>query len=194
MAHSQDNVCGSQSCASADNPPRSADTGRRLELMVFSDFICPWCLIGKFRLDQALSLARDATVDVRWMPFELNPTMPAEGMNRREYRSAKFGSWSRSLVLDAQVEQVARIEGLTFRHDLITRTPNTRNAHRLTWLAKEQKKQDAIGSAILRAYFLEGRDVGQLEVLADIAGEQGMQRGETLLWLESDAGRHEVQQ
>ena len=191
MADNKNMACGPEGCTPAGNASSSSVPK---ELMVFSDFICPWCLIGKSRLDEALSQVPDHSLTVRWMPFELNPAMPPEGMDRRAYRSAKFGSWERSMALDAQVEQAARAEGLAFRHDLIQRTPNTRSAHRLTWLAGEHQLQDRVAQAILRAYFLEGRDIGQVEVLADVASEQGMRREEALQWLQSEAGQQEVLQ
>lgn len=186
-------VCGPDSCSPAADLIANETSEKPLELLVFSDFICPWCLVGKTRLESALALAPERSVSVKWMPFELNPNMPAEGLDRKTYRSAKFASWAQSQALDAQVENAAKAEGLEFRHDLIERTPNTRAAHRLTWLADQQGKQNAVATAVLRAYFLEGRDVGQPEVLADIAAEQGMDRASTLEALRSDAGNTEVE-
>src|SRR4051794_30663092 len=109
--------------------------GRGLE--VVSDAICPWCYVGKRRLAKALALlARDGlTFAVRWLPFQLNPDMPKGGVDRRAYRTRKFGSWERSQALDARVAAVGAGEGLAFRHDLMARTPNTFDAHRLVWLA-----------------------------------------------------------
>src|ERR1700676_866902 len=101
---------------------------------VTSDAICPWCYIGKRRLEKALALAGPDGVRVWWHPFQLNPGMPKEGMNRKDYRSAKFGSWERSLALDAHVMAAGRAEGILFRFDLIDRTPNTLDAHRLIGL------------------------------------------------------------
>src|SRR6267143_8697 len=109
---------------------------------VISDVICPWCYVGKRRLEKAIALAgRD--VRVRWRPFQLNPQMPKAGMNRKAYRSAKFGSWERSLALDAQVTAVGRAEGIPFAFDKIERTPNTLDAHRLIRLADQESVQDA---------------------------------------------------
>src|SRR3982750_443555 len=96
-----------------------------LDLMVIIDVICPWCHVGKRRMEQALNLLRrDIRVRVSWLPFELNPGMPAEGMERREYRVRKFGSWERSLQMDAQLAEAGMQEGLEIRYDLQTRTPN----------------------------------------------------------------------
>ena len=90
-------------------------------------------------------------------------------MDRREYRSRKFGSWEQSLALDTQVAQAGQQAGITFRHDLMKRTPNTLNAHRLIWFAQREGVQDAVVEGLFKAYFTEGRDVGDLEVLADRA-------------------------
>src|SRR5947207_15995242 len=103
-----------------------------LHIDVISDVICPWCFIGKRRLEKAIAtLVSQHEVRVRWLPFQLNPTMPNEGISRREYRTAKFGSWERSLELDAGVVAAGKTEGITFAFERIERTPNTLDAHRL---------------------------------------------------------------
>src|SRR5689334_10474509 len=97
-----------------------------LDLIVIVDVICPWCYVGKRRMEKALTLLDSGTrLRVSWLPFELNPGMPKEGMERREYRIRKFGSWERSLQLDAQLAEVGVQEGLSIRYDLQARTPNT---------------------------------------------------------------------
>src|ERR1700733_14852682 len=114
-----------------------------LTVDVTSDVICPWCYIGKRRLEKAVTtLVGHSDVHVRWHPFQLNPRMPREGMNRKEYRTAKFGSWGRSLALDPQVTEVCRAEGLSFSFDRAERTPNTLDSHRLILLAEEENVQD----------------------------------------------------
>jgi predicted DsbA family dithiol-disulfide isomerase len=117
---------------------------------VISDVICPWCFIGKRRLEKAIA-ALDSPVKVRWLPFQLNPAMPKEGVGRKEYRTKKFGSWDRSLELDAQMIAVGETEGIHFAFDRTERTPNTLDAHRLIWLADQQDCQDAIMEALFRA-------------------------------------------
>jgi DSBA-like thioredoxin domain len=115
-----------------------------LAIEVISDAICPWCWVAKRRLGRAIAaLAPAMTASVTWRPFELNPEMPKAGVDRRAYRSAKFGSWQRSQALDAQVAAAGRSEGLLFNHDTMERTPNTLDAHRLIRLAGQQGKQDA---------------------------------------------------
>jgi len=158
-----------------------------LELMVVIDVICPWCYVGKRRLEKALALLEsDTLLRVSWLPFELNPDMPKEGIERREYRIRKFGSWERSLQLDAQLAEVGVKEGLTFRYDLQTRTPNTFNAHRLIRTAGDGVAQTDLVEALFRAYFTQGRDIGNPETLADIAAECGMNRAAALAFLGTD--------
>src|ERR1035438_1505998 len=109
-----------------------------LHVDVISDVICPWCFIGKRRLEKAIAaLDPQHEVRVRWLPFQLNPTMPKEGISRREYRTRKFGSWERSQELDAKMVAVGKEEGIQFAFGRIERTPNTLDAHRLIWLADQ---------------------------------------------------------
>jgi predicted DsbA family dithiol-disulfide isomerase len=164
-----------------------------LELLVFADVICPWCYVGKRRLEKALAMVgQGARIRVNWLPFELNPDMPREGIERRLYRMRKFGSWERSQELDAQLTELGAQEGLGFRYDLITRTPNTLNAHRLIWLAGQGNNQDAVAEALFRAYFVEGRDIGDIEILIDIATQARMDRARTKTFLEGNEGEREV--
>jgi predicted DsbA family dithiol-disulfide isomerase len=142
---------------------------------VFSDVICPWCYIGKRRVERAIA-ALDEQVTVRWLPFQLNPTMPKEGISRREYRTKKFGSWERSLELDARVVEVGKAEGIDFAFDKIERTANTLDAHRLIWLADQVGIQDAVVEALFRAYFTDGRDINNRQTLRDVVAEAGLDR------------------
>jgi predicted DsbA family dithiol-disulfide isomerase len=166
---------------------------RTLAVEVVSDVICPWCFVGKRRMEQASRLmGDDLRLDLRWRPFQLNPTTPREGLDRRTYRIAKFGSWEHSQALDAQVAAVGREVGIAFRHDLMMRTPNTFNAHRLIWLAGQEGKQDEVVEALFRAYFTEGRDIGDNSVLADLAAVAGLPRERASDFLRSDQGSAEV--
>jgi predicted DsbA family dithiol-disulfide isomerase len=154
---------------------------------VISDVICPWCYIGKRRLEKAIALAgRD--VRVQWRPFQLNPQMPKAGMNRKAYRSAKFGSWERSLALDAQVTAAGRADGIPFAFDKIERTPNTLDAHRLIWLAEKDDVQDAVVESIFRAYFTKGLDITHVPTLLNVASEAGLDRGRADDLLSGDDG------
>ena len=158
-----------------------------LQVDVISDVICPWCYIGKRRLEKAIA-AFGGPMKVRWLPFQLNPQMPGEGISRREYRIAKFGSWERSLELDAKVVAVGETEGIHFAFDRIERTPKTADAHRLIWLADQEGVQKAIVEAIFRAYFTEGRDISKRKTLIDVVAKAGLDlhRAETML--NSDEG------
>lgn len=167
-----------------------------LHLTVVSDAICPWCWIGKRRLDQALALLGeqqpDLVFEVAYFPFMLNPDMPEEGVDRASYRAAKFGSAERARELDAEVAAAGAACGLEFRHDRMTRTPSTANAHRLSRFAAEADRQREVVEAIFRAYFNEGRDIGDITVLAEIAAANGMDGAATLARLRSDEAAAEV--
>jgi predicted DsbA family dithiol-disulfide isomerase len=158
-------------------PPRT-DAASRID--VVSDAICPWCWIGKRHLEGALARLADEgeRFAVHWRPFQLNPDMPREGVERAAYRAAKFGSAERSRELDAQVAAAGAAAGLEFRFDRQTRTPNTLDAHRLIRRAGEAggpALQDAVVEALFRAYFQDGRDIGDLAVLAGAAAEAGLE-------------------
>ena len=146
-----------------------------LHIEVASDVICPWCYIGKRRLAKALGLvAGEIEASIEWLPFQLNPAMPPQGVPRAEYRSAKFGSLERSRELDARVAREGAGEGIQFAFDRMQRTPNTTNAHRLIDLAQRQQKAEPVVDALFRAYFEEARDIGDATVLAGIAAQCGV--------------------
>jgi predicted DsbA family dithiol-disulfide isomerase len=155
----------------------SAATLLRVE--VVSDVVCPWCYIGKRRMERALALVGDSLApQVTWLPFQLNPDMPAEGMPRAEYRRAKFGSLERGRQLDARVAAEGRGEGIEFALERIERTPNTFAAHQLIDLAQQAGAGSAIVDALFRAYFEEARDVGDRGVLLGIAEAAGLERAD----------------
>ena len=158
-----------------------------LHVDVISDVICPWCYVGKRRLEKAVA-ALDGPVKVRWLPFQLNLAMPKEGVSRREYRTKKFGSRERSQELDARVVAAGEAEGIHFAFDRIERTPNTLDAHRLIWLAERQGVQGAVVEALFRAYFTEGRDIGKRQTLLDVVAEAGLDRHGAEAVLNSDDG------
>jgi predicted DsbA family dithiol-disulfide isomerase len=143
---------------------------------VISDAICPWCWIGKAHLGTALEALREEGLEfrVRWRPFQLNPDMPEERVERDSYRAAKFGSAERGRQLDAQVAEAGRAAGVEFRHDLMKRTPNTIAAHRVIRAAEAAGVQDAAVDSLFRAYFHEGRDIGDAAVLDATAAEAGL--------------------
>lgn len=168
-----------------------------LVLDVVSDTICPWCFVGKRRLAAALPTlaAEGLAFEIIWRPFQLNPTMPKDGLDRRAYRSAKFGSWEKSQALDAQVAAAGASEGLAFRHDLMERTPNTLAAHALIRLAHDiggADLQDRIVEALFAAYFTQGRDIGNPAVLADLGAEAGINREKVVAHLADPASGEAV--
>jgi predicted DsbA family dithiol-disulfide isomerase len=173
------------------------DAPTPFHLDIVSDTICPWCYVGKRRLEEALPIlkAEGLTLDVTWRPFQLNPTMPKEGLDRRAYRSAKFGSWEKSQALDAQVAQAGGSAGLVFRHDLMAKTPNTVASHALIRLAHEtggSAMQDRVVEALFSAYFTQGLDVGNPVVLADLAEGAGIERGRASAFLSDPASLEAV--
>ena len=167
----------------------------RIDVDVVSDAICPWCYIGKRRLETAIaSVAGKHEVRVRWKPFQLNPAMPPEGMDRKTYRVTKFGSEENVRKLDARVIEAGRTAGLTLAMDKIRRTPNTFDAHRLIWHAGQKGAQDAVVEHLFRAFFTEGLDIGDRKILADLAAEAGLDRKAVAAFLESTAGVEEVRE
>ncbi len=146
----------------------------KLTIEVVSDVICPWCYIGKRRLEKALPLLGEVEVEIRWLPFQLNPDMPDAGVARAEYRKAKFGSLEKAKSLDARVAAEGAGEGIAFAFERMARTPNTVRAHQLIEAAQKQGKGNAVVDALFRAYFEEARDVGDAGVLQDIAERCGV--------------------
>jgi len=145
---------------------------KKLQIEVASDVVCPWCYIGKKRLEKALDLLKDEVeVEVRWLPFQLNPDLPPEGIPRAEYRKAKFGSLERSKQMDARVIAEGKGEGIDFAFDRMETQPNTTEAHRLIALAENQ---NAVVDALFRAHFEQGRKIGDPKVLAEIAAQCGV--------------------
>lgn len=158
-----------------------------ISVNVISDAICPWCYIGKRRLERAIA-SYSKPVTVSWHPFQLNPAMPKEGISRREYRIRKFGSWERSMELDANIVAVGKQEGIHFNFDRMERTPNTSDAHRLIWLADKTGIQDAVVEALFLAYFTDGRDISNPKTLIDVVVEVGMDRGKAEAVLNGNDG------
>lgn len=140
-----------------------------VKLDIISDPICPWCYIGKTLLDRALKQRPEHPFVIEWHPFQLNPDMPPNGMERRAYLEAKFGGKEAAVAAYAPVVDKAASLGLSLNFEAMQRTPNTLNAHRLIHWAGIEGKQNAAAMALFSAYFTEGRDIGDAEVLADIA-------------------------
>jgi len=164
------------------------------DLAIYSDVICPWCFIGKRHLDRALALLREEGLEpvVSWLPFQLNPHMPQQGLERAAYRAEKFGSTARGRELDEQVAQAGRVVDLRFRHDLMQRTPNTIQAHRLLALAARHRVQDAVVERLFAAYFCEGEDIGDTAVLVRQAANCGLDANMVQTFLEGDDDRANI--
>ncbi len=158
---------------------------------VVSDVICPWCFLGKRRLDRALALIPEIKAEISFRPFFLDPTIPPEGLGRHEYMAAKFGEERLKTIHDPLIK-AGKEDGVPYHFDKITRTSNTMGAHRLLRWAKIEGKQTEIAEALFMAYWSEGRDVGDHKVLADIAAAQGMNREGVLKALASDQDKAEV--
>ena len=159
---------------------------RRVRIDIFSDVICPWCFIGKRRLERALAARPDLRVEVVWRAFQLNPDMPPAGIERQSYIIAKFGSAERAEHLYANIAETGAEEGLAFEFDRIRRTPNTVNAHRLILFAGRNGRQDQVVELLFRRYFQEGVDIGEVESLVAAAADAGLDADETRAYLASD--------
>jgi len=185
-------VGGSDVPAKEQTVSTAPPAGTRIDIV--SDAICPWCYVGKRQLERALAaLATEGlTFSVHWNPFQLNPDMPKEGRDRAAYRAWKFGSAEKAAALDHRITEAAEDVGLMFRTDLMTRTPNTIDAHRLIWYAGQNGVQDAAMEAVFKAYFTQGRDIGDHATLGDCAAEAGLDRTEVLKFLAGDIADREM--
>ncbi len=157
-----------------------------MKIDVISDTVCPWCFIGKRRLERALSEHPDLVPEIVWHPFQLNPEMPPGGMDREMYLQIKFGGEARAEEVYKVISDAASGEALDFNLDKISRTPSTLDSHRLVHYAESRGRQQDVVEHLFKAYFENGADVGSKETLADIASEAGLDRDEVLAYLESD--------
>lgn len=162
-----------------------------MRIDVFSDVVCPWCFVGKRRLDAALATAGIRDAEVHYHAFQLNPDLPPGGMDRESYMRQKFGDAANVERIHDRVREAGMSAGIEFRFDKIARSPNTFDAHRLLALADAQGRQGALKDALMSAYFLEGRDIGDHAVLSDIASGVGM-TGDLPAWLAGGAAADEV--
>jgi predicted DsbA family dithiol-disulfide isomerase len=163
-----------------------------MKIDIVADTVCPWCYIGKRRLERALAARPQAGLEIVWRPFFLNPDMPSDGMDRAEYMARKFGGRERAGRIYASVAEAGESEDIKFRFDLIKRSPNTVNSHRLIHFAGLMERQEEVVEAIYRAYFLEGRDIGDTAVLAELAAEAGISSAEATRYLQSGTDRDVV--
>lgn len=167
---------------------------QKIKIDVVSDVVCPWCYIGKRRLEKAMEeLKGEFEFEVSYLPFELHPNMPKEGRNQKEYLTEKFGGEERYLQLTHNVTAVAAEEGLHFDYSRQQNSPNTRNAHRLIWLAKQEDVQAEVKEALLNAYFEKGVDLTKNKNLLDVVESAGLNRDKATTLLSSDEGLVEVE-
>lgn len=163
-----------------------------IKLDILSDPICPWCYIGKANLDRALMANPDHPFEIEWHPFQLNPEMPLEGMDRRTYLETKFGGKDQAREVYGRIEDAAGEAGLKVNFDAIKRTPNTINAHRLIHWSGLEGRQTAVVSRMFKAYFEDGQDIGDTSVLLDIAEGVEMDRAMTERLLAGDADVEDI--
>ena len=145
-----------------------------MRIDVISDTVCPWCFIGKRRLEQALAMRPDLKPTITWHPFQLNPDMPAEGLDRKTYLESKFGGPEGAERVYGAIREAGKSVDIDFDFDAIAVTPNTIDSHRVIHWADGEGKQDAVVEALFRGYFLEGANIGDPATLAETAGSCGM--------------------
>jgi predicted DsbA family dithiol-disulfide isomerase len=175
----------------------AAATAAQLAIDVVSDVVCPWCYVGKRKLEQALAELRtsepEVAITVRWHPFQLNPDLPTGGIPRAAYLEAKFGSKARASEVNARVRAVGEQVGIAFDFDRIAQQPNTLDAHRLVAWAQQRGEAGALVEELFHRHFIEGRFIGDRRELAAAAAASGLAEGEARELLASDALRAEVE-
>lgn len=147
-----------------------------MNIEIISDTVCPWCLVGKRKLEAALKQRPDLDVTIEWKPFQLNPDMPPEGKDRKTAIAEKFGSLENAQQIYQRVSMAGKDVGVDFNFDAIPRTPNTQNSHRLIHWAAQFDAQNAVVEILFRKFFIDGLDIGDREVLLDAAEEAGLER------------------
>jgi len=145
-----------------------------MQIDIVSDTVCPWCFIGKRRIERAMALRPDVSFEVFWRPYRLDPTIPREGVDRRAYLRAKFGDTPRSSAMGDAIRSEGAGEGIEFAFDKIAKSPNTLDSHRLVRWSASAGVQDEVVERLFRAYFIEGKDIGDATVLAAVAADAGM--------------------
>ena len=159
---------------------------------IVSDTICPWCYIGKRRFERALDLSGRNDIAISWRPFQLNPDMPPEGMTRDDYVRAKFGGGDRPRQIYQAIAECGREAGIEFQFSKIRRTPNTVLSHRLVYWSAKQERQDEVVASLFKAYFEDGLDIGDLDILVEVRLPRRPRPRAARKFLQSDDGRQEV--
>ena len=165
----------------------------KLKIDIVSDVVCPWCVIGFINLQKAIKELKDQIeFEINWKPYELHPEIPQNGYDKKLYLQQKFGDLSGRQSPYKQIEEIGDSLGFEFNFSKTERIPNTFNAHRLLWKAKREGLQTELSEALFKAYFTDGRDVGSIEVLSDIANEVGMNKEKIKKFLISKEGGQET--
>ena len=165
----------------------------KLKIDIVSDVVCPWCVIGFINLQKAIKELNDQIkFEINWKPYELHPEIPQNGYDKKLYLKQKFGDISGGQSPYKQIEEIGNSLGFEFNFSKTERIPNTFNAHRLLWKSKQEGLQTELSEALFKAYFTDGRDVGSIEVLSDIAHEVGMKKEEIKNFLNSKEGGQET--
>ena len=165
----------------------------KLRIDIVSDVVCPWCVIGFINLQKAIEELNDRIeFEISWKPYELHPEIPQNGYDKKLYLEQKFGNSYGRQSPYKQIEEIGSSLGFEFNFSKTKRIPNTFNAHRLLWKAEKDGLQTELSQALFKAYFTDGRDVGSIEVLSDIAHEVGMKKLETKEFLNSKEGGQET--
>lgn len=164
-----------------------------IQIDVYSDVICPWCYLGKARLEAALRAAeKHGQAEVRFLPYELNPATPEEGVDHKAHLAAKFGGAHALDAAHARLTELGREAGLNYRFDSIRKTPNTFNAHRVLWLAEKEGKGNETQNAFFKGYFTDGKDLGDKKTLTELAVTAGLDRSKVEKLLAGQEGAEEV--
>ena len=163
-----------------------------IRLDIFSDPICPWCYIGKANLDRALETHAEHPFEIEWHPFQLNPDMAPEGADRRSYLEARFGGKQNAVAIYARVSEAAEAAGVSINFETMNRVPNTLDAHRLIHWARLEGRQTAMVSTLFRAYFRDGKDIGDKATLAALAGDAGMDAALAARLLATESDRADI--
>ena len=163
-----------------------------MQIRIISDTVCPWCFIGKKRFERALAMRPQENLQVIWQPFQLNPTMPTEGMEHKSYLAAKFGGLERAERQNDRLCQTGREEGIEFNFPAIKRMPNTINSHRLVHFAGLAGRQEAIVESLFHGFFFDGLDLGNLDTLVEIGTVNGLNRNDLSRYLRSDNDRAQI--
>lgn len=178
----------------SESQPAPAGNGEPISVDVISDVMCPWCYIGKRRLERAVASMATTAIEVHWRPFQLDPTIPREGIAREEYLTKKFGLAEKVKEIQGPVMAAGILEGIEFRFDPIRRSPNTLDAHRLLRQAQAEGRQGVVAERLFQLYFLEGADVGEKSVLVSAARDCGLRADTVEELMSGDAGRAQVQE